>query len=92
MVKSVELPLQVYEELIKVTEELSLMAKKPFSTAMAVNMLIEVYHAHMSDPCALDAFTVQLRSANLMTPQEYEQYWDEPEKPKQKKQKTKPKK
>ncbi len=92
MVKSVELPLQIYEDLVRVTEELSLMSKKPFSTAMAVNMLIEVYRAHMSDPCALDAFTVQLRSANFMTPQEYERYWDETEKPKTAKRKAKPKK
>ncbi|MGD6808635.1 MAG: hypothetical protein ACQCN3_02950 [Candidatus Bathyarchaeia archaeon] len=81
MTKTLELPLQVYEELIKTAEELSFMAKKPISTAMAIEMLIEVYRAHMSDPCALDKFSQQLQNANLMTPEEFEQYWDEPEKP-----------
>jgi hypothetical protein len=81
MTKTLELPLQVYEELIKTAEELSFMAKKPISTAMAIEMLIEVYRAHMSDPCALDKFSQQLKNANLMTPEEFEQYWDEPEKP-----------
>jgi hypothetical protein len=55
-------------------------------------MLIEVYRAHMSDPCALDKFSMQLRTANLMAPKEFEQYWDEPEKPKTAKPKAKPKK
>ncbi len=81
MTKSLELPLQVYEELVRTSEELSLMAKKTVSTAMAIEMLIEVYRAHMSDPCALDKFSMQLKIANLMTPKEFEQYWDEPEKP-----------
>ncbi|MGD6934959.1 MAG: hypothetical protein ACQCN5_12210 [Candidatus Bathyarchaeia archaeon] len=77
MTKTLELPLQVYEELIKTVEELSLMSKKPISPAMAVELLIEVYRAHMSDPCALDKFSQQLQIANLMTPEEFEQYWDE---------------
>jgi hypothetical protein len=92
MVKSVELPLQVYEELVKTTEELSLMSKKPISSAMAVEMLIEVYRAHMSDPCALDKFSQQLQNANMMTPEEFEQNWDGPEKVKTIKPKAKPKK
>ncbi len=92
MTKALELPLQVYEELIKTAEELSLMSKKPISSAMAVEMLIEVYRAHMSDPCALDKFSQQLQIANLMTPEEFVKYWDEQEKPKHVKAKAKPKK
>lgn len=85
--KALELPLQVYEELITTAEELAFMAKKPVSTAMAVEIIIEVYRAHMSDPCALDKFSQQLQIANLMTPEEFEQYWDEEERPKKVKQK-----
>ena len=80
MVKTVDLPLQVYEDLIKVSEELSLMVKKPVSASMTVDMLIEIYRAHMNNPCTLDVFTQQLRSLNIMTPQEFEKYWDEPTK------------
>jgi len=80
MTKSLDLPLQVYEELIRTAEELSLMAKKPISLSMALEMLIQVYRAHLSDPCALDKFSQQLQMANLMTPEEFQQYWDEPEK------------
>jgi hypothetical protein len=91
MTKTLELPLQVYEELVRTAEELSLMAKKPVSTAMALEMLVEVYRAHMSDPCALDKFSQQLQMANLMAPEEFEKYWDE-DKPEQSWHKVKPKK
>jgi len=79
MVKNLNLPLRVYEDLVKVSEELSLMAKKPVSPSMAVDLLMEVYRAHLSNPCALDAFSQQLRSLKLMSPQEFDQYWDEQE-------------
>jgi hypothetical protein len=91
MTKTLELPLQVYEELVRTAEELSLMAKKPVSTAMALEMLVEVYRAHMSDPCALDKFSQQLQMANLMAPEEFEKYWDE-DKPEHSWHKVKPKK
>ena len=79
MAKSLNLPLRIYEDLTKVSEELSLMAKKPVSASMTVDLLIEVYRAHLSNPCALDIFSQQLRSLNLMSPTEYDRYWDEPE-------------
>ncbi len=88
MVKTLNLPLRVYEDLVKVSEELSLMAKKPISSSMAVDLLMEVYRAHLSNPCALDAFSQQLRSLKLMSPQEFDQYWDEQE-PTKKKDKAK---
>lgn len=89
MTKTVNLPLRVHEDLIKVTEELTLMAKKPISTSMTVDLLMEIYRAHLNNPCALDAFSQQLRSLNLMAPEEFDKYWDEPEKTPQPKQKKK---
>ena len=83
MTKTVDLPLRVHEDLVKVSEELSLMAKKPISTSMAVDLLMEIYRAHLNNPCALDAFSQQLRSLNLMSPEEFDKYWDETIKPKQ---------
>lgn len=80
MTKTIDLPLRVHEDLVKVSEELSLMAKKPISTSMAVDLLMEIYRAHLNNPCALDAFSQQLRSLNLMLPEEFDKYWDEPTK------------
>ena len=92
MVKSVDLPLRVYEDLQKVSEELSLMAKKPISQSMAVDLLMEIYRAHMNNPCALDAFSQQLKSLNIMSPQEFDRYWDEPAEQQEPKRKAKAKK
>jgi len=92
MVKPVSLPLRVYEDLIKVTDELSLMAKKPISPSMAIDMLVEIYRAHLNNPCALDVFSQQLLNLNLMTPEEFDKYWDEPTKQQAPKKKLKPKK
>ncbi len=89
MTKTLNLPLRVYEDLTKVSEELTLMAKKPISPSMAVDLLMEVYRAHLNDPCALDAFSQQLRNLNLMTPQGFDMYWDEPSKHKSSKKKPK---
>ena len=83
MTKPVDLPLRVHEDLIEVTQEFSLMAKKPISASMAVDLLMEIYRAHMSNPCALDAFSQQLANINLMSPEEFEKYWDEPLKTKE---------
>ncbi len=93
MTKPVDLPLRVHEDLIEVAEEFSLMAKKPISPAMAVDLLMEIYRAHMNNPCALDAFSQQLASLNLMSPKEFEKYWDEQpptKKPKRANKKPKP--
>jgi hypothetical protein len=92
MAKSLNLPLRVYEDLIKVSEELSLMAKKPISPSMAVDLLMEIYRAHLNNPCALDAFSQQLRSLNIMLPQEFDKYWDEPVKAKPTEKRVTPKK
>jgi hypothetical protein len=92
MAKTLNLPLRVYEDLTRVSDELSLMAKKPISQSMAIDMLMEVYRAHLSNPCALDMFSQQMRTLNLMTPEEFDRYWDEPLKEEEKKSKAKPKK
>jgi hypothetical protein len=89
MTKPVDLPLRVHEDLVKVSQELSLMAKKPISTSMAVDLLIEIYRAHLNNSCALDAFSQQLRSLNIMPPEEFDKYWDEPTKAPQKQRKPK---
>jgi hypothetical protein len=95
MTKTLNLPLQIYDELISVSQELTLMAKKPISPSMTVNLLMEVYRSHLSNPCALDTFSQQLQTLNLMSPAEFDQYWDEPQKtgaPKHKTRNVKPKK
>jgi hypothetical protein len=92
MAKTLNLPLHVYEDLTKVSEELTLMAKKPVSPSMAVNLLMEIYRAHLSNPCALDVFSQQMRTLNLMSPEEFDRYWDEPAKKEAAKRKVKSKK
>lgn len=91
MVKTLDLPLRVYEDLIKVSEELTLMAKKPVSPSMTVDLLMEVYRAHLNNPCTLDIFSQQMRTLNLMSPEEFDKYWDESIKAEKTIQKTKPK-
>lgn len=77
MVNSIDLPLRVYEDLVKVSEELSLMAKKPVSLSMSIDLLMEVYRAYLNNPCALDAFSQRLANVNLMSPEEFDKYWDD---------------
>jgi hypothetical protein len=90
--KNLSLPEKISDDLAKTAEELTLMAKKPISQSMAINLIIEVYRAHLNNPCALDAFSQQLKSINIMAPDEFDKYWDEPAKPKATKGKAKPKK
>lgn len=78
MAKPLNLPLRVYEDLTRISEELTFMAKKPVSQSMAVDLLMEIYRAHLNNPCALDTFSQQMRTLNLMSPEEFDRYWDEP--------------
>lgn len=80
MAKTLNLPLRVYEDLVTVSQELTLMAKKPISASMTVDLLMEVYRAHLSNPCTLDTFSQQLQTLNFMAPEEFDLYWDEPAK------------
>jgi hypothetical protein len=86
--KMVHLPDDVYEDLFSVSEELTAMAGKPVSVGMAVALLMEVYRAHLRDPCARDVFHHSLASSNLMSPEEFDQIC---EKPASEKKKTKKK-
>ena len=90
--KTLNLPDKISDDLAKAAEELTLMAKKPISESMAINLLIEIYHAHLNNPCALDAFSQQLKSLDIMSPEEFDKYWDEPTKVKAEKGKSKTKK
>ena len=92
MAKTVNLPDKIYDDLAKTAEELTFMAKKPISQSMAINLLIEVYHAHLNNRCALDAFSQQLKSIDIMSPEEFDKYWDEPLKTQQTKRRTRTKK
>ena len=92
MAKTVNLPEKIYDDLAKTAEELTFMAKKPISQSMAINLLIEVYHAHLNNPCALDTFSQQLKSLDIMSPEEFDKYWDETAKPQAIKRKAKTKK
>jgi len=91
MANTVSLPETVYSDLVSVSDELTLMAKKPISLSMAVHLLTAVYRAHMSNPCALDAFSQQLASLDILSPEEFDKVWDDvpskkgKEKPKKKK-------
>ncbi len=85
MPKQVVLPEKIYADLVAVSEELTLMAKKPISLPMAIDLIIEVYHAYLNNPCALDAFSQQLASLNLLSPKEFDKNMDEiPQKKKSK--------
>ncbi len=77
MAKTVSLPETVYSDLVSISDELTLMAKKPISLSMAVHLLTAVYHAHMNNPCALDAFSQQLASLEILSPEEFDKVWDD---------------
>ena len=89
--KTLILPYKIDDDLAKAAEELTFMAKKPISKSMAINLLIEVYHAHLNNRCALDAFSQQLQNLDIMSPEEFDKYWDEPSKPREAKPKANPK-
>ena len=77
LAKTLNLPLRVYEDLTRVSQELSFMAKKPISLSMTVDLLMEIYRAHLSNPCTLDMFSQQMHSLDLMSPEEFDKYWDD---------------
>ena len=77
MAKTLSLPEAVYTDLVSISDELTLMAKKPISLSMAVHLLAAVYRAHMNNPCALDAFSQQLASLEILSPEEFDRVWDD---------------
>ena len=76
--KTVELPEIIYADLAVISRELSTISKKPISLAMATSLLISVYRAHMSEPCARDAFHQKLANTPIMSPEEFEKTTDVP--------------
>jgi hypothetical protein len=76
MPKTVKLPDSVYQDLVSVAEELTLMARKPLSLSMAVYLLTAVYRAHLNDPCARDSFQHKIATSDIMSPEEFEKAWD----------------
>lgn len=76
MVKTISLPEVVSEDLASVSEELASVAKKPISPAMTISLLIAVYRAHLSEPCARDAFMQRMAVSDFMSPDEFEKVWD----------------
>ena len=76
MTKTVNLPNIIYEDLQAVAEELAGMAKKPISLSMAVYLLTAVYRAHVSEPCARDAFRQRLAGSDFMPPEEFDREYD----------------
>ncbi len=79
MPKTLSLPNEVFEDLDKIAEELSNISKKPISLSMTVFLLTAVYRAHMSEPCARDAFRQRLASSEIMPPEEFEKALDKDE-------------
>jgi len=77
MTKTVNLPETVYADLVAISEELTLIAKKPISLSMAVHLLSVVYNAYMNNSCTRDVFSQQLASLKIMSPEEFDKVWDE---------------
>jgi len=83
MSKTLSLPDVVYEDVNTISKELTSMAGKPISLGMTVYLLTEVYRAHLHEPCARDLFRHKLASSDIMSPEEFEQYWNRQNKNKQ---------
>jgi len=78
MPKTVNFPETIYADLASISKELTAVAGKPISLAMAASLLISVYRAHMSEPCARDAFYQKLASSPIMSPEEFDEALDMP--------------
>jgi hypothetical protein len=74
LVKTINLPDDVYEDLENIAKELSRVANKQISTSMAVYLVTAVYKAYLSEPCARDAFMQKIANSQIMTPEEFENF------------------
>jgi hypothetical protein len=72
LTKMVNLPDDVYEDIGDIAKELSNWVKKPISMSMAIYLITAVYRAHLSEPCARDAFRQRISSLKIMSPEEFE--------------------
>ncbi len=78
MVTKINLPEVINQDLAFISEELASVAKKPISPAMTISLLMAVYRAHLSEPCARDAFMQRIATSDFMSPDEFEKAWDVP--------------
>jgi hypothetical protein len=76
MTKAVNLPEIIYEDLASISDDLASLARKPFSPAMTISLLIEVYRAYVSEPCARDAFRQKIATSDFMSPEAFEKELD----------------
>lgn len=76
MTKTITLPKAIYKDLLSISKELSLIAKKSISEAMTISLIIAVYRAYMSNPCARDAFNQRIANTDFMSPDDFEKTWD----------------
>jgi hypothetical protein len=76
MTKAVILPEVIYEDLASITDDLAFLARKRISPAMTISLLIEVYRAYITEPCARDAFRQKIATSNFMSPEAFEKEWD----------------
>lgn len=80
MVKKVTLPKLIFDELESISKELSLIAKKPISNAMAISLLIDVYRAYLNNPCTKDALNQRIAVIDFMSPENFDKTWDSSDK------------
>ena len=78
MTKAVNLPEAIYEDLVSISDDLTSLARKPISAAMTISLLIAVYRAYLSEPCARDAFRQRIATSDFMSPEAFEKEWDNP--------------
>jgi hypothetical protein len=78
MTKAVNLPEVIYEDLASISDDLISLARKPISPAMTIALLIEVYRAYVSEPCARDAFRQRIATSDFMSPEAFEKKLDAP--------------
>lgn len=76
MTKTVNLPEVIYKDLALISEGLTSIARKPISPAMTIALLIEVYRAYLSEPCARDAFRQKIATSDFMSPEDFEKELD----------------
>jgi len=76
MTRAVNLPEVIYDDLASISQDLTLLAKKPISPAMTISLLIAVYRAYVSEPCARDVFRQKIATSDFMAPEAFEKEWD----------------
>ena len=74
--KAVELPEAIYLDLMSISNDLTSLARKPISPAMTISLLIAVYRAYVSEPCARDAFRQKIATSDFMSPEEFDNELD----------------